>query len=435
MITKILNSRINIILFVLFILAFYKANFLPEFLLSAQNDRVLSILLFISIIPFLGEAGKIKMNDKTSKFINIMLVLLFLFALINCVVCYFYRHQNVIKTLTHWSPIFMIYLYYPFRKLKMSIDDWEKVLYVLFLIVVVINIIMNLFPKSYLFTMTSGLDKFVIDLRVRVFGDGILILGNIICLNKILLRKDVLKNGCLYILSLILIFLTGFRMLDFACVVIFIFMLYKFNKLDIRFLFSSILFLILLYGVTQTSLIKSRIDEMIERNKTDNFEKDDYIRVMLLNYYYTDYFKNNIEFIFGSGMVQRVITAGSYSQNAKAKDYESQYSKEVSYMSDQFHFHPVDMGLIGLSWEAGIPAVIVLFVLLFYLIKTKTDSRYYYISAWALFLLIICWNNPKMYHHHNMIYFTIILVVFDKVKTLRHKAELLKSVQTQLDDK
>lgn len=424
MLTKILNIRINIIILLLWLVVFYKANFLPAQLLLGQEDFVLFFVLFFLMLFSFMENGKLH-YDK-NKYFNISLGLLIIFAIINCFVCYNYRHQRVFETLIHWSPIFMIFLYYPFKKLKYSIADWEKILYILFLIVITINIIMNIFPTSNLFRMTSGSDKFEIDLRVRVFGDGILFLGNIICLNRLLVGERMIKNGLLYLISLFLIFLTGFRMIDVACLIVFFFMLVKFKRKRVKyFAVSSIVALLLLSLLPTIPAVQERIEEMTERTKSDNFESDDYVRVVLVGYYYTNYFKDDIEFFFGSGMVQRKITVGSYNKIAKSKDYKSEYSKEVSYMSDQYHFHPVDMGLIGLSWEAGIPAVLILLSLLLYLMKKQTEPRYYYISAWAFFLVLICWNNPKMYHHHNMIYFTIILVIFDKILSIERRKAVI----------
>ena len=282
---------------------------------------------------------------------------------------------------------------------------------------------MNLFPSSLLFGMTSSNEKFEEELRVRVFADGILTLGNFYCLNKVFVCRRKTKYIFLYVLSLFLIFLTGFRAILLACIIVLLFMLYKFKLLKIKvFLIGSISFILLSFVALQTSIVQDRIQEVVERNEHDNFENDDYIRVLLLSYYYSEYFKSKIEFFFGSGMVERITFDNSQSM-AESSAYKSEYSKDVSSMSVNYHFFPKDMGLIGLSWEAGIPAVLSLLYIVVLLVITKTDKEYYYISAWGIYHILISPINPRLWDYHNMIYFTIVLVILDKANFLWSQVE------------
>lgn len=288
---------------------------------------------------------------------------------------------------------------------------------------------MNLFPDLMLFNMSSGNEKFEEELRVRAYADGILILGNLFCLNKALIGEKRIKYGFLYILSLFLIFLTGFRIIDVACIVILFYMLARLKLLRTKIIILSSSFGILLgMAALKMPIVQGRIQEMVERNETANLENEDYVRVLLVPYYYTEYFKNNFELFFGSGMVQRIVLESS-TEMAKDSEYKSEYSKDVSYMSVMYHYYPVDMGLIGLSWEAGIPAVLIIVFMSLYLIIKKTDKRYLYISSWMLFLLLISITNPKLYHHHNIIFLTIVLVIFEKAV---NELELTSGLKQQI---
>lgn len=414
MITRIFSNRISIIILTLLLVEFFHFSCLPGFLRYVVDLRIFFIILFICFFSFI-EKYKVDFDCKYCKVINWAMALLLVFALINCAVCYHYRHQSVFETLIHWSPIFIMYLYYPFRKLHLSVRDWEGILYFLFLTMVFIELIMNLFPNLMLFDMTSGDDKFEDELRVRVFADGILVLGNLMCLNKALAGIQRPKNVFLYILSLFLIFLTGFRMIDLACIISLFVMLKKFHMLKLRYLFvGAVTSLFLVAAALSSDLVQERIEEMKERSETDNFNNDDYVRVLLVTYYYTQYFNSNWELFWGSGMVERQIMEGR-DVPLRNTDFKSEYSKEVSFMSDTNHFFPKDMGLIGLSWEAGIPAVLVLITLLFYIALKEIDIRYYYISTWCIYLILISSNNPRFYDYRNMIYFTMVLVIAEKV--------------------
>ena len=414
MITRLFSNKISIILLTLLLVEFFHFTYLPGFLRYVVDLRIFFIILFICFFSYI-EKYKVDIDSKCCKVINWVMALLFIFALINCAVCYHYRHQGIFETLIHWSPIFMIYLYYPFRKLHLSVRDWESILYILFLMMVFIEIIMNLFPDLMLFDMTSGDDKFENELRVRVFADGILVLGSLMCLNKALAGIKRPKNTFLYILSLVLIFLTGFRMIDLACIIALFVMLKKFHLLKLKFLLmGSIVSLLLVTVALSTDLVQERIEEMKERNETDNFDNDDYVRVLLVTYYYTQYFNSNWEMFWGSGMVERQIMEGRDVPLRNA-DFKSEYSKDVSFLSNTYHYFPKDMGVIGLSWEAGIPAVLVLIILLFYMVFKLTDVRYSYIPTWCLYLILISSNNPRFYDYRNMIYFTMVLIIFEKV--------------------
>ena len=414
MITGIFNSKTNIIILILWIVGFFHFNLLPNFLTHYSDNILFLVVFFIIVCSFLEKKMALP-KGKFEKNINRAMFLLLVFAVINCLVCNYYRHQPVYKTFVQWTPILFIFFYYPFRKVKLRTNDWERIIYILFCIVIVIEIVMLLFPHLLLFQMTSGTEKFKNELRVRVFADGILFLGNTMCLNKALVGEKRIKYGILYVFSLFLIFMTGFRMLDVACVIVFFYLLYKLKLLRIKqLLIATVILVLSLIGIMQIPTVKDRIEEMTERSQVDNFSNDDYIRVLLFNYYTTEYFKSNMEFFLGSGMVQRIVLTDEM-RSIKSTDYPSKYSKEVSFMSNQFHYFPVDMGLIGLSWEAGIPAVLIILFVLFYMVRKKTPPQYYYISAWALFLILISWNNPKVYHHHNMIYLPIVLVILEKV--------------------
>jgi hypothetical protein len=72
------------------------------------------------------------------------------------------------------------------------------------------------------------------------------------------------------------------------------------------------------------------------------------------------------------------------------------------------------MGLMGLSWNTGIPFVLCFIILLIQMAITKVPSSYYYLNSWALFLLIAgLITHPACYYHHNVIYLSIALTILN----------------------
>ena len=420
MFNNIFYTRISVVFLVLFLICFFDFAYLPA-PLSLKNDQKLFYVLSFILISGIGLYRQ-PMNV-FSKRLNYLFALLFAFAVVNCVSCYYFRHQAPWITFFHWSPVFLIYLYYPFRTLHFSVKSWETILFSLFIIEATVEIIQNLFPTFHFFTMTSGDEKFDRELRVRVYGNAILYIGSLFCLNKLLLSVDrKMFYEVLYLLSLILMLFGGYRIVLFAILLSSLIMIYRIKKLSVKTF--SILILLILTGwiLVGSSAIDSRINEILDRNEVQNLENDEYVRTITYNYYLTDYFKSPAEFVMGSGMVHRTFTKN----NDFAGKYESRYSREVSDASIRYHIFPIDWGLIGFSWEAGIPAALVLVSIALMLIFTKNDDKYMYMSSWGIFVLIFSITNGRYYSHHNLIYTAILLVICDKLCQVKKLKKLNK---------
>lgn len=118
MITGIFNSKTNIIILILWIVGFFHFNLLPNFLTHYSDNILFLVVFFIIVCSFLEKKMALP-KGKFEKNINRAMFLLLVFAVINCLVCNYYRHQPVYKTFVQWTPILFIFFYYPFRKVKL----------------------------------------------------------------------------------------------------------------------------------------------------------------------------------------------------------------------------------------------------------------------------------------------------------------------------
>ena len=413
MLKAFLSNQSRIILLFLILLDCFRFQLFSHTLININEKRLFFFIVFLCLIGY-NEIKKNRTKTIFDKTFDRLMILLVVSVFLNCFSCLYYRDQTVWETMFNWSPILLLFLFYPLSILKLSIKNWENVLYVLFLINLSIRLLLTLYPPSIsLFQLDVSYDKFANDQRLRLFSDGILFLGNLYCLNKSLTqKKHSVLFLCLYITSLMQILLMGFRTVISASVIISILMFLKcMKKMGGVSMFFVTVVLLLLFFLSNLFIVQYRVDEILNRNRTANFSNEEYVRVLLLDYYYTDYFKSNTEMILGSGMVKRVVS------DKKSKLlYPSEYSKEVSTYSDVYHFYPVDMGLIGLSWEAGIPAVIVMIILCCVLIFNKQDDEYLYIRGWGLFLLLISITVPFYYYNKNILFTVIVLIIFMKLK-------------------
>ena len=116
---------------------------------------------------------------------------------------------------------------------------------------------------------------------------------------------------------------------------------------------------------------------MIERNATDNFSNDDYVRIVNFNYFINEHFNNTIEWLLGTGIPNEHSSYGFYMLSELAL-------RQITY---------VDWGLLGLSWTAGIGTVVVMIMYSVRAITLKVDNSYFYINVWFMYMLMISTNN------------------------------------------
>lgn len=416
MLDKILYTRSRVVLLILFLICFFDFEYLPA-TLSLKPDWKLFCVLVVILV--LGIGLYKHYVTSFSKRLNYLLALLFVFAIINCISCYYYRQQSLWITFIHWSPIFLLYLYYPFSALNFSVKSWERILFSIFVLIVIVEIVQNVFSELHLFRMTSGNEKFDMEFRVRVYCDSLLYIGSLFCLNKALvMHDDKWKYWILYIISITLILLCGFRMLIFSNLLSSLIMLFRIKRMSVKTIIIISALFVSIFGVLQTSTVRDRMVEIEERMETANFDNDDYVRLLTLNYYLHDYFKSPIEMFWGSGLVQRMFKTEAYDVLRNDK-YESNYSRNVSETSVRYHFYPVDWGLLGFSWEGGIPATILLILITIMLIFSKVDIEYLYLSSWGIMVILSSLTNPLLYYHHSLIYTTVLLVICNKLYIIK----------------
>lgn len=101
-------------------------------------------------------------------------------------------------------------------------------------------------------------------------------------------------------LFLIIFFLYGFRTFIFSVIISSLILIYKYK--GFKAIGKAIITFSILGACLYTvPIVKDRLNVMLEKQKTETFTNEDYIRTLCFNYYTTEHFKNNIEYILGSG--------------------------------------------------------------------------------------------------------------------------------------
>ncbi|RZF58945.1 hypothetical protein [Sphingobacterium corticibacterium] len=238
-------------------------------------------------------------------------------------------------------------------------------------------------------------EDFSHDVRIRLAGQGIVSLGFFLSLNRLLVT-DRLKLKYLAIMSACVgvMILMGFRTVLLALLIISFVMVITIKGFNFRLTLYLLGFLIIGGFFSQMPFVQDKIQAMQERQETDNMSNDNYIRVLQLEYYLNEHFKDSKEFVFGSGI--------------PALNDNGNYSKYMNILLDS-GLTWVDFGLFSISWLIGIPTVLMMIWYSIMCVSKRVSVNNRFLGFWFLFLLLISFTTAEFFRSGN---FVIQSVVF-----------------------
>lgn len=397
----------------LVILEFFRLAFLYD--LIPGRLRMGFGYLLLSFVPCLMLSSNLqsiwRSNRNNNFSVNKLLFYYGMFIILNCITCYIFRGQSVIVTIQAWAPFLIIYLFPIMRTWNLSLKEWQEVIISLFIYYAISYILQYIFNKTMILYMSSTWEKFLRDGRIRIFSEGILYLGTLLFWNKYLLKKKIIFL-LLFVLGFFLIFLTRFRLILVSFPIVLLYIYYKINGFSWRIVSYFITIVLTINVASHIPFVQESIDEMLERKESDSLDNEDYVRVLDFNYFTNNHFKSGIEYFLGSGMPLLAVDA----EKQEVHETPSQYSKKMSRLGAYSHFFTVDWGLLGLSWVAGIPFVLILILILLKIIWTSVPNDYLYLRGYCIFILLIGILNPMVYYHKNIFFLAIILTILNLVK-------------------
>ena len=372
-----------------YVTLFLSLLFMNFFGATAINN---TILLGI-IIPFLA------LNFQKKSIFKWHFVAMFLGIWISILSCYYFRNQPPLLTLKASAPYFYILFYFVLRESNMSIRKMEMLLVVMAILFCISYIIQYIVYPFEIFSGTVNKSIETKEVRFRLAGQALGSLAYFYGINKFLLDKKKM-HLMLSAFCFVVIFLMGFRtmiamILVFTIVIIF---RVKGSRLkNVSYIFWIILGLIILL---QFPVFKSVVNSMLKRQETEVFTNSEYIRLIQLNYFTQEHFKNLWEYIWGSGLTPF--------------DTKTDYSIYMSKIEDRGIFW-VDWGLVGLSWVIGLISVVAMILYSIKTITIKVTTDYYYIGIWFIYLLSLSITTMEFYRAGNFIVQSIALYLVEKV--------------------
>lgn len=403
--SKTTSNALVISLFLLYLFQFFHLSIYPY----EAFGRGRAFVFFL--LPILLLYRK---NILGSNFIGKKLFFLyFLLMCLNIISCYYFREQSPLVSLFAWTNLLYVFYYFTFRTWNQSIVVWERVIEYVYVVLLVLFALKNAFI-DWDFIVTDLIEeRLEVEKRVRIFSDAFLELGFLFSLNKYLVFRKT--RFLLYtLLGALFIFLQGFRIMIFVGAIVSFFMIIRVYKLSLRSVLTvifttSFIVSIALTVAMQMPIVRDRLEELIDRNEESNFNNEDYVRVIDINFTYSDFFKNNVELVLGAG---RTSVINLYYTNDKV-EYSSKYSKYRSMLATYNHYYPADLGFLGLSWESGIPFTIVTIILFLYLLKFKVEKEYFYAGCYGLFMILIGGTNAQGYYHSNMVCLALVYTIVE----------------------
>lgn len=390
------------VFFILYVVSFFRCVFYPGGLWCIGWKAQVP---FFAIQLFLIGTTKVYDNLLFSRILKLYVF----FIILNMITCLIYRKQGLYVSFSAWFPFFLIF-YYPFFKyLNISIRGWEKVLFSLFFILLIGYTLQNIFLTVELFHLDTGsIESLQYESRVRIWSSGILSLGGLYSLNRALCGKKIYY--VFFIWMCIIIFLQGTRSTILGVAVITALMYFKINGFNWKVLGAATAAIAIVLVLSTQSLFQNKVDEIITRSETQSLDNSDYVRVGNINYHLNNHFIDGLEYFLGSG---RTIILDGETPLYKAP---SDYSRLRSSLAQDYHWFAADWGLLGLSWEVGIPFLIVFLSLFIAMYRKKVPKEYYYIGVWEIYLILTTGAfGETIYCHHNIVYHALALVILDQV--------------------
>lgn len=370
-------------------------------------------ILFLSLL-FTSCFGLILLNFRIFKYL--FTLILFSFCLIksksipckkailcyalsvggSCVYSAVCNHQNFIKVIgnsyTYWSLLF-VFITMSYKPTANQIEKVIKYLSITFCLCYLTQ--WAIYPTAI---FTGGLDDLNISndiFRMRMPGSICAYCLFFYGVNKYILHKR--KSDLLYaLLGFLPIIIMGFRSLVAATALFAMIMIpFVTKSITKTFVWLAVGGAVLI-GVSQLNIVQTKLDEMMERQESgQTFNNEDYIRFLAYEYFDESIFIKPGERFFGGGVPVEGTSA---------------YYRNMTDAVERLHFFWTDLGLIGLSYIIGIPAVLLLVGIVLYCIhQTKLEHMQYIRFTLLTVLLGSIMTSMELFRTGNILIISLYL--------------------------
>lgn len=344
-----------------------------------------------------------------------------IFILFSCIYSSIYNHQNFIKVIGNsYNYLGLLFVFF-IMKYKLSSNEIIQLIIKVSIIFCLCYIIQWIVYPTPIFSGVFDEVNIHDDVfRMRMSGSICAYTLFFYGLNQYILLKN--KKFLLYsLLGFLPIILMGFRSLTVGSLICAFVMLPYITRSLKKTLGWILLGCISLIILSQTSIVQTKIDEMLERqNNGQTFENKDYIRYLEYDYYANYIFTKPGERFWGGGV--------------PVFDGKTKYSKDIADSTETYFYYWVDLGLIGLSFIIGIPSVIILIIIIIRCIIRSKDKQLQFIRFTLLTVLLgSLFTTMEIYRRGNILIIALFLCLeytkSQEINNYKSKMNLLKNIQ------
>lgn len=362
------------------------------------NLRILDYLCTFILFCYTFLSFKVKAEYHS------LIFMFALFLLISCISSDLTKGQSFLRTVINSSSYWGLLFYFILIHYQPTMHECKKVLFALSLIFCFCYILQWLIYPTVLFTGADVEGKVSADkFRMRMSGSILCYLLYFWGINKFLIIRK--KKYLLYsLIGFFPILIMGFRSL-IACTLIgtLIMSFVITKKISRTFIYTILGTVIAIVSYVCVPAVNQKINEMVLRQQTDNFDNDDYIRVVSYNY-----FMENSSFadkIWGTGV----------------PDTKSNYGKEI-FDLQQKGFYLADLGLVGLMLTIGLLSVIILSIIIAKCIFQCKNKEIQFIRFTLLSVYIASvFTSMELYRNGNLVIIAFLLYYVSKYNSLTRK--------------
>lgn len=381
----------NRTLFFVFLVAqeyFLGINGIPSFVAKG----IAFVVLFIAIM----------MSDYKEMYYRRMFGWLLVCIILNMVWCSMNREQSPIEYFigNEFTSMLTITGIFAIPAFKLTDEEIEHTLVALGVTCVALYLVQYIFHVPI--TIDSDSDAIAasgLKMRVRMNGQCLFPFIILYSITKLIDGFNPKYLGLL-VASALCMLIIGFRSQLAAIMGVTALFIWKSGLLK-----GKIIPFVLMIAITgsialHTDVVQFKINQIAERNETDNFNDDDYVRLRTYEYYTEEAPNNVIDKILGIGLPNGNSKYGAEIQAVKA-----------------YGIIWADWGLIGLSWVLGIPAVLCIIWYMLYAFLTPVSNRYSYLCYWCLYMVLASILTREIYREGAFPIQAVVLFLIAQVRT------------------
>lgn len=390
--TQLYHKKYFWIIILLICFQFFRCLYIP-----VSNTVSKLFIVIFAIIPMFFYFKKSVPLKKA-----MFMMLAFLMA--SCVMGYIYWNQNFIQTFLASFVIYSVFWYFFFWKTKLDLKLAEKVLTYMALIYSISYIIQWIIFPILIFD-TQAMSENIFNTRLRLQGTALASIGFCLFYNKILLKWNM-KNAIFCLLCFLPIALMGFRTMLVALIICIVFLTIKIKGFNHKLLLPLLALVSIGIILINTKYGQNVIGDIQTRQETDNFQNEDYARIIGLNYYLHDHFHNVTEQILGCGMY-----------------YSGSEGEKLQEQLDPYGIKWNDWGILGLSFYSGFITIAILLYCTIACALKRTNKECIYLNTWMIYMLLCSITTAEFLRQGNTIIWALVAYMIIKTNQINRNGK------------